>query len=69
MVDEALLRYYAHEWDGYPTSANCVNRLFVTFNRRWVKVERNGGKNVYEVYKVRSTVVFMDWRALLTFLR
>lgn len=54
MVDEALLRYYAKEWDRYTTGANYVNRLFTYLNRHWVKREKDEGrKNVYQVYTVR----------------
>lgn len=54
MVDEALLRYYAREWDRYTTGANYVNRLFTYLNRHWVKREKDEGrKNVYQVYTVR----------------
>ena len=28
LQDEALLRYYAQEWDRYTTGANYINRLF-----------------------------------------
>jgi hypothetical protein len=53
MVDEALLRYYAREWDRYTTGANYVNRLFTYLNRHWVKREKDEGrKNVYQVYTV-----------------
>jgi hypothetical protein len=59
MVDEALLRYYAREWDRYTTGANYVNRLFTYLNRHWVKREKDEGrKNVYQVYTVRIITVF-----------
>jgi cullin 1 len=58
MVDEALLRYYAREWDRYTTGANYVNRLFTYLNRHWVKREKDEGrKNVYQVYTVRRIAV------------
>jgi len=58
MVDEALLRYYAQEWDRYTTGANYVNRLFTYLNRHWVKREKDEGrKNVYQVYTVRPALV------------
>ncbi|KAJ7202549.1 Cullin [Mycena pura] len=51
MQDEALLRYYAAEWDRYTTGANYLNRLFTYLNRYWVKRERDEGKKfVYQVY-------------------
>lgn len=54
LVDEALLRYYAREWDRYTTGANYVNRLFTYLNRHWVKREKDEGrKGVYQVYTVR----------------
>lgn len=54
LQDEALLRYYAAEWDRYTTGANYINRLFTYLNRHWVKRERDEGrKGVYPVYTVR----------------
>ena len=54
LQDEALLRYYAQEWDRYTTGANYINRLFTYLNRHWVKRERDEGrKGVYPVYTVR----------------
>ncbi|KAH7101599.1 Cullin-domain-containing protein [Auriculariales sp. MPI-PUGE-AT-0066] len=51
LLDEALLRYYAQEWDRYTTGANYINRLFTYLNRHWVKREKDEGrKNVYTVY-------------------
>ncbi|KAL7280169.1 hypothetical protein ACG7TL_006588 [Trametes sanguinea] len=51
LQDEALLRYYAQEWDRYTTGANYINRLFTYLNRHWVKRERDEGrKGVYPVY-------------------
>ncbi|KAF7352144.1 Ubiquitin-protein ligase [Mycena venus] len=44
LQDEALLRYYAAEWDRYTTGANYLNRLFTYLNRYWVKRERDEGK-------------------------
>ena len=53
LQDEALLRYYAQEWDRYTTGANYINRLFTYLNRHWVKRERDEGrKGVYPVYTV-----------------
>ena len=55
LVDEALLRYYAQEWDRYTTGANYINRLFTYLNRHWVKREKDEGrKSVYTVYTVRT---------------
>ena len=57
LQDEALLRYYAGEWDRYTTGANYINRLFTYLNRHWVKREKDEGrKGVYVVY----TVSFSD---------
>ena len=57
LQDEALLRYYAKEWDRYTTGANYINRLFTYLNRHWVKRERDEGrKGVYPVYTVRTIV-------------
>lgn len=51
LTDEALLRYYAQEWDRYTTGANYINRLFTYLNRHWVKREKDEGrKGVYPVY-------------------
>lgn len=51
--DEALLKYYAVEWDRYTTGANFVHRLFTYLNRYWVRREKEEGKkNVYTVYTV-----------------
>ncbi|KAJ6518344.1 hypothetical protein C8R47DRAFT_1232498 [Mycena vitilis] len=48
LQDEALLRYYAAEWDRYTTGANYLNRY-------WVKRERDEGKKaVYQVYTMRT---------------
>jgi len=55
LQDEALLRYYAMEWDRYTKGANHINRLFTYLNRGWVKSERDQGRNsIYPVYTVRS---------------
>ncbi|EGO23981.1 hypothetical protein SERLADRAFT_370818 [Serpula lacrymans var. lacrymans S7.9] len=60
LQDEALLRYYAAEWDRYTTGANYINRLFTYLNRHWVKRERDEGrKNVYPVY----TLALVQWKA------
>lgn len=51
LSEEALLRYYATEWDRYTTGANFVHRLFAYLNRYWVKREKDEGhKYVYTVY-------------------
>ncbi|KAI1794850.1 Cullin-domain-containing protein [Ganoderma leucocontextum] len=58
--DEALLRYYAQEWDRYTTGANYINRLFTYLNRHWVKRERDEGrKGVYPVY----TLALVQWKS------
>ncbi|KAI0771155.1 Cullin-domain-containing protein [Trametes elegans] len=60
LQDEALLRYYAQEWDRYTTGANYINRLFTYLNRHWVKRERDEGrKGVYPVY----TLALVQWRS------
>lgn len=57
LQDEALLRYYAKEWDRYTTGANYINRLFTYLNRHWVKRERDEGrKGVYPVYTVSGNL-------------
>ncbi|TDL23149.1 Cullin-domain-containing protein [Rickenella mellea] len=59
LVDEALLRYYAKEWDRYTTGANYINRLFTYLNRHWVKREKDEGrKGVYTVY----TLALVQWK-------
>jgi cullin 1 len=59
--DEALLRYYAAEWDRYTTGANYINRLFTYLNRHWVKRERDEGrKGVYQVYTVSRVPVYVS---------
>ncbi|KAG8984440.1 hypothetical protein FRB95_009792 [Tulasnella sp. JGI-2019a] len=59
LQDEALLRYYAKEWDRYTTGANYVNRLFTYLNRHWVKREKDEGrKGVYNVY----TLALVQWK-------
>lgn len=59
LQDEALLRYYAEEWDRYTTGANYINRLFTYLNRHWVKRERDEGrKGVYPVY----TLALVQWK-------
>ncbi|KAJ6585800.1 Cullin repeat-like-containing domain protein [Mycena capillaripes] len=51
LQDEALLRYYAAEWDRYSKSAKYLDRLFTFLNRYWVKrVRDEGRKTVYKVY-------------------
>ncbi|KAL1950756.1 hypothetical protein VTO73DRAFT_5880 [Trametes versicolor] len=60
LQDEALLRYYATEWDRYTTGANYINRLFTYLNRHWVKRERDEGrKGVYPVY----TLALVQWKS------
>ncbi|KIJ64473.1 hypothetical protein HYDPIDRAFT_111799 [Hydnomerulius pinastri MD-312] len=60
LQDEALLRYYAAEWDRYTTGANYINRLFTYLNRHWVKRERDEGrKGVYPVY----TLALVQWKS------
>ncbi|KAJ7645450.1 Cullin [Mycena polygramma] len=57
--DEALLQYYAAEWERYTTGANYINRLFTYLNRHWVKRERDEGrKGVYPVY----TLALVQWK-------
>lgn len=59
LQDEALLRYYAKEWDRYTTGANYINRLFTYLNRHWVKREKDEGrKGVYTVY----TLALVQWK-------
>ncbi|KAH8108737.1 Cullin-domain-containing protein [Phellopilus nigrolimitatus] len=59
IVDEALLQYYAKEWDRYTTGANYINRLFTYLNRHWVKREKDEGrKGVYTVY----TLALVQWK-------
>jgi len=56
LQDEALLQYYAKEWERYTTGANYINRLFTYLNRHWVRRERDEGRNnVYPVYTVRNS--------------
>ncbi|EIN12366.1 Cullin-domain-containing protein [Punctularia strigosozonata HHB-11173 SS5] len=60
LQDEALLTYYAGEWDRYTTGSNYINRLFTYLNRHWVKRERDEGRrNVYPVY----TLALVQWKA------
>jgi len=60
LQDEALLQYYAKEWDRYTTGANYINRLFTYLNRHWVKRERDEGrKGVYPVY----TLALVQWKS------
>ncbi|EPQ51002.1 Cullin-domain-containing protein [Gloeophyllum trabeum ATCC 11539] len=59
LQDEALLKYYAAEWDRYTTGANYINRLFTYLNRHWVKRERDEGRRgVYPVY----TLALVQWK-------
>ncbi|KAG8918581.1 hypothetical protein FRC01_001784, partial [Tulasnella sp. 417] len=56
---EALLQYYANEWDRYATGANHINRIFTHLNRHWIKRESDEGrKGVYTVY----TLALVRWR-------
>ena len=65
LQDEALLRYYAGEWDRYTTGANYINRLFTYLNRHWVKRERDEGrKGVYPVYTVRPSLICVSISSL-----
>jgi cullin 1 len=51
--EEALLLYYAAEWDRYTKGAHCLNITFAYLNRCWVKPQRNEGeRGVYQVYTV-----------------
>lgn len=53
LTDEALIKYYASEWDRYTEGANFVHRLFTYLNRHWVRREKDEGrKNIYTVYTV-----------------
>ncbi|KAL1736658.1 Cullin [Schizophyllum commune] len=64
LQDEALLKYYAEEWDRYTTGANYINRLFTYLNRHWVKRERDEGrKGVYPVY----ILALVQWKNNLFF--
>ncbi|KAJ7069869.1 Cullin [Mycena amicta] len=59
LQDEALLQYYAGEWERYTTGANYINRLFTYLNRHWVKRERDEGRrSVYPVY----TLALVQWK-------
>ncbi|KAF7299052.1 CULLIN-2 domain-containing protein [Mycena indigotica] len=59
LQDEALLQYYATEWERYTTGANYINRLFTYLNRHWVKRERDEGRRgVYPVY----TLALVQWK-------
>lgn len=54
--DEALLRYYAEEWDRYVDGASCVGRVFFYLNRFYVNEARcKGQKGVYPVSIVSIT--------------
>lgn len=53
LQDEALLRFYAAEWDKYTTAARSINRIFAYLDRHWISQERKKGrKGVYPVYTV-----------------
>ncbi|KAJ7021899.1 Cullin [Mycena alexandri] len=59
LQDEALLLYYAAEWDHYVTGAKYLNRLFTFLHRYWVKRQRDEGRTgVYQVY----TLALAQWR-------
>ncbi|KAG8957066.1 hypothetical protein FRC00_004506 [Tulasnella sp. 408] len=59
LKDEALLRYYAEEWDRYTTGASYINRLFTYLNRHWAQRERDEGRlGVYPVY----TLALVQWK-------
>ncbi|KAJ7309182.1 hypothetical protein DFH08DRAFT_944281 [Mycena albidolilacea] len=51
LQDEALLQYYAAEWDCYTTGANYLHRPFTY-------LARQGKKGVYQVY----TLALAQWR-------
>ena len=54
LTGEALLRYYASEWERYTDGANFVHRLLIYLNRHWVKHEREEGRtDVHTIYTVR----------------
>ncbi|KAF8443084.1 Cullin repeat-like-containing domain protein [Boletus edulis BED1] len=58
---EALLRYYAGEWDRYTTGADYINRLFTYLNRHWVKTAQKEGRvGVYPVY----TLALVQWKSI-----
>ncbi|KAL4073148.1 Cullin [Scleroderma yunnanense] len=60
LQDEALLSYYASEWNRYTKGADYINRLFTYLNRHWVKRERDEGrKTVYPVY----TLALLQWKS------
>lgn len=56
--DEALLKYYATEWDRYTAGANFVHRLMTYLNRYWVKREKEEGRKVHTVY----TLALAQWK-------
>ncbi|KAJ7258021.1 ubiquitin-protein ligase, partial [Mycena rebaudengoi] len=61
LQDEALLRYYAAEWDRYTTGAKYLNSVFTYLNRHWIRRERErdeGKKTVYPVY----TLALAQWK-------
>ncbi|KAG6376950.1 Cullin repeat-like-containing domain protein [Boletus reticuloceps] len=59
---EALLRYYAGEWDRYTAGTNYINRLFTFLNRHWVKFAQEKGRvGVYPVY----TLALVQWKSIL----
>ncbi|KAG8891318.1 hypothetical protein FRC01_014766, partial [Tulasnella sp. 417] len=59
LQDEALLRYYANEWDRYTTGAHRINRVFMYLNRYWVKREREDRRK--DVYTV-DTLALVQWK-------
>ncbi|KAH0445930.1 hypothetical protein IEQ34_025239 [Dendrobium chrysotoxum] len=56
--EEALLKYYATEWDRYTAGANYVHRLFTYLNRHWIKREREEGHKIHTVY----TLALVQWK-------
>lgn len=57
--DQALLRYYAEEWDRYVDGASCVGRVFSYLNRFYVNQARcKGQKGVYPVF----TLALVQWK-------
>ncbi|KAJ8597534.1 Cullin repeat-containing protein [Rhizopogon salebrosus TDB-379] len=60
LPNDALLRFYAAEWDRYTTGARFADRVFTCLNGNWVKHERNEGrKGIYPSY----TLALVQWRA------
>ncbi|KAG7447775.1 Cullin-domain-containing protein [Guyanagaster necrorhizus] len=62
LQEEELLRYYASEWHRYTTGANYLDHIFASFNRHWVKLQRDEGKKeIYPVY----TLCLAQWKSQL----